>query len=81
VLLGYGLAAMSKPLFPFAGGTGLVLTARFADRLGKGIRGAPRDSLIADVTPIAQRGRRSVAGAYRASARRMAENRAWCPLE
>src|SRR5258705_9556817 len=56
VLLGYGLAALTKPLFPLAGGAGMVLTARFIDRIGKGIRGAPRDALIADVTPISQRG-------------------------
>src|SRR5712671_2006296 len=56
VLLGYGLAALIKPLFPLADGAGLVLTARFIDRIGKGIRGAPRDALIADVTPISQRG-------------------------
>jgi hypothetical protein len=56
VLLGYGLAAVTKPLFPLAGGVGLVLSARFIDRIGKGIRGAPRDALIADATPIAQRG-------------------------
>ena len=56
ILLGYGLAALTKPLFPLAGGVGLVLVARFLDRIGKGIRGAPRDALIADVTPIAQRG-------------------------
>jgi MFS family permease len=56
ILLGYGLAALTKPLFPLAGGVGLVLAARFIDRIGKGIRGAPRDALIADVTPIAQRG-------------------------
>jgi MFS family permease len=56
VLLGYGLAALTKPLFPLAEGAGLVLTARFIDRIGKGVRGAPRDALIADVTPIAQRG-------------------------
>jgi MFS family permease len=56
VLFGYGLAALTKPLFPLAGGAGLVLTARFIDRIGKGIRGAPRDALVADVTPIAQRG-------------------------
>ena len=49
VVLGYGLAALSKPLFPLAGSVALVLGARFADRLGKGIRGAPRDALIADV--------------------------------
>jgi MFS family permease len=56
VVLGYGLAALTKPLFPLAHGIGLVLAARFLDRLGKGIRGAPRDPLIADVTPIALRG-------------------------
>jgi MFS family permease len=56
VLLGYGLAALSKPLFPLATGAGAVLTARFVDRLGKGIRGAPRDALIADVTPQPLRG-------------------------
>lgn len=57
ILLGYGLAALSKPLFPLAAGAGTVLAARFADRLGKGIRGAPRDALIADVTPLEIRGR------------------------
>ncbi|MDO8346395.1 MAG: MFS transporter [Rugosibacter sp.] len=51
LLLGYGLAALSKPLFPLASGIGAVLTARFLDRIGKGIRGAPRDALIADITP------------------------------
>ena len=56
VVLGYGLAALSKPLFPLAGTLGLVLGARFMDRIGKGIRGAPRDALIADVTPQGQRG-------------------------
>lgn len=56
ILLGYGLAAATKPLFPLASGVGLVLTARFIDRVGKGIRGAPRDALIADVTPPAVRG-------------------------
>lgn len=50
-VLGYGLAAVSKPLFAIASSTGLVVAARLADRLGKGIRGAPRDALIADVTP------------------------------
>ena len=49
--LGYGLAALSKPLFPLANGIALVAGARFMDRIGKGIRGAPRDALIADVTP------------------------------
>jgi MFS family permease len=56
LLLGYGLAAFTKPLFPLATGIGAVLTARFIDRIGKGIRGAPRDALIADVTPPALRG-------------------------
>jgi MFS family permease len=56
VLLGYGLAALTKPLFPLATGIGAVLTARFLDRLGKGIRGAPRDALIADITQPENRG-------------------------
>ena len=56
VLLGYGLAALTKPLFPLATGIGAVLTARFIDRIGKGIRGAPRDALIADITPQEVRG-------------------------
>jgi MFS family permease len=50
-VLGYGLAAASKPLFAIATSTGHVLAARLADRLGKGIRGAPRDALVADITP------------------------------
>jgi MFS family permease len=57
ILAGYGLAALSKPLFPLASGAGEVLGARFADRLGKGIRGAPRDGMIADETPPELRGR------------------------
>ena len=56
VLLGYGLAALTKPLFPLASGVGAVLVARFIDRIGKGIRGAPRDALIGDLTPIESRG-------------------------
>jgi MFS family permease len=56
VVLGYGLAAVSKPLFPLAGSVPLILGARFMDRVGKGIRGAPRDALIADVTPEGSRG-------------------------
>jgi MFS family permease len=56
VVLGYGLAAISKPLFPLAASVPLVLAARFLDRIGKGIRGAPRDALIADVTPEGVRG-------------------------
>lgn len=57
ILLGYGLGALSKPLFALAGSAPLVLGARFADRIAKGLRGAPRDALVADVTPIAIRGR------------------------
>lgn len=57
ILLGYGLGAASKPIFPLAAGLLPVLGARFADRIGKGIRGAPRDALIADVTPPELRGR------------------------
>jgi MFS family permease len=57
ILLGYGFAALTKPLFPLASGPGTVLLARFLDRIGKGIRGAPRDALIADVTPLGLRGR------------------------
>ena len=56
VVLGYGLGALSKPLFPLAASVPLVLGARFMDRVGKGIRGAPRDALIADVTPEGARG-------------------------
>jgi MFS family permease len=51
VLLGYGMAAVTKPLFPLAQGIDAVLTARFIDRIGKGIRGAPRDALITDLVP------------------------------
>src|SRR6202007_2961438 len=50
VLLGYGIAALTKPLFPLASSVGVVLVARFVDRIGKGIRGAPRDALIGDIT-------------------------------
>src|SRR5437763_12272958 len=57
ILLGYGLAALSKPLFPLANSAAWVLGARFADRIGKGLRGAPRDALVADVTPGEIRGR------------------------
>lgn len=53
---GYGLAALSKPLFPLADSVLTVFTARMADRIGKGIRGAPRDALVADLTAPAQRG-------------------------
>ena len=50
-VLGYGLGAASKPLFALASSTGVVLAARLIDRVGKGIRGAPRDALIADIAP------------------------------
>ena len=53
---GYGLAALSKPLFPLAPDVSWVAAARFIDRVGKGIRGSPRDALIADLTPKAVRG-------------------------
>ena len=57
ILLGYGLAALSKPLFPISATALPVLGARFADRIGKGIRGAPRDAMIADETAPEIRGR------------------------
>ena len=53
---GYSLGALSKPLFAVAPTVGVVVTARIMDRVGKGIRGAPRDALIADVTPPPLRG-------------------------
>ncbi len=53
---GYGLAAFTKPVFPLAPTLGWLIAARFVDRVGKGIRGAPRDALIADLTPAAVRG-------------------------
>jgi MFS family permease len=56
VLAGYGLAAASKLIFPLATSLGWVMTGRFVDRVGKGIRGAPRDALIADLTPADVRG-------------------------
>jgi MFS family permease len=55
-LAGYGLAAVTKPLFPLADSVFLVVVARFTDRVGKGIRGAPRDALVAEVTPPEIRG-------------------------
>ena len=57
ILLGYGLGALTKPLFALAGSPAIVFGARFADRIGKGLRGAPRDALVADVTPSEIRGR------------------------
>jgi MFS family permease len=56
VVVGYGLGAISKPLFAVASGAGMVFTARLMDRVGKGIRGAPRDALVADLAPPALRG-------------------------
>lgn len=56
VMLGYGLGALSKPLVPLAGSLVGIVTSRIIDRVGKGIRSGPRDALIADVTPAAQRG-------------------------
>ncbi len=55
-VLGYGLGAFSKPLFALATTAGFVLTARLMDRVGKGIRGAPRDALVADIAPPELRG-------------------------
>jgi MFS family permease len=56
MILGYGLAAFTKPVFPLATSIGWVFAARFVDRVGKGIRGAPRDALVADITPAKLRG-------------------------
>jgi MFS family permease len=56
VATGYGLSAVAKPLFPLAGSVGWIITARFFDRVGKGIRDAPRDALIADISPAETRG-------------------------
>ena len=55
-VLGYGLGAATKPLFALATGPGMSFTARLLDRVGKGIRGAPRDALVADIAPPEQRG-------------------------
>ena len=56
IVAGYGLAALTKPLFPIAQSAWLVVFARLVDRVGKGIRGAPRDALVADLTPSELRG-------------------------
>jgi MFS family permease len=56
MVLGYALAAFTKPIFPLATSVGWVFTARFVDRIGKGIRGAPRDALVADIAPPQMRG-------------------------
>ena len=54
--IGYGLAAFTKPVFPLASTVGWLVAARFVDRIGKGIRGAPRDALVADIAPPELRG-------------------------
>ena len=54
--VGYGLAAFTKPVFPLAPTIGWLIAARFVDRVGKGIRGAPRDALVADISPAHLRG-------------------------
>jgi len=56
VVLGYGLSAFTKPMFPLATSISWVFLARFIDRIGKGIRGAPRDALVADIAPPELRG-------------------------
>ncbi|MDH3220474.1 MAG: MFS transporter [Gammaproteobacteria bacterium] len=56
MILGYALAAFTKPIFPLASSVGWVFTARFVDRIGKGIRGAPRDALIAEIASPKVRG-------------------------
>lgn len=56
VLVGYGMAALTKPIFPLADSVAAVFSARFLDRIGKGIRGAPRDALVADISPAHLRG-------------------------
>lgn len=55
-VVGYGLAAITKPVFPLATSIGWVFGARLVDRIGKGIRGAPRDALVADIAPAQLRG-------------------------
>ena len=55
-VFGYALSALTKPLFAIASGTGTVVSARLLDRVGKGIRGAPRDALVADIAPSHVRG-------------------------
>jgi len=55
-IIGYGLAALTKPVFPLAPSVDWLFAARFIDRIGKGIRGAPRDALVADIAPPNLRG-------------------------
>jgi MFS family permease len=56
VTIGYALSALTKPVFAIASSVGWVMTARITDRLGKGIRGAPRDAWLGDITPVPVRG-------------------------
>jgi MFS family permease len=62
--LGYGLAALTKPIFPLAPSIGWLVAARFVDRVGKGIRGAPRDALVADIAAFGLRQSLDTAGAF-----------------
>jgi MFS family permease len=55
-VFGYAMGALTKPMFAMASGVGMVLSARFLDRIGKGVRGAPRDALVAEITPPEIRG-------------------------
>ena len=55
-VFGYGLGALTKPLFAIAPTAGIVFMARLLDRVGKGVRGAPRDALVADIVPVGMRG-------------------------
>jgi MFS family permease len=55
-VFGYALGALTKPMFALASGVGMVLSARFLDRIGKGIRGAPRDALLSEIAPAGIRG-------------------------
>ncbi len=82
---GYGLAAITKPVFPLASSVGWLVAARFVDRVGKGIRGAPRDALIADLTPAESARRRlrpaAVARHHRRGGRAAAgRSFSWRPL-
>lgn len=56
VVVGYALGALTKPMFALATSVGMVLAARMLDRVGKGVRGAPRDALLADIAPVEIRG-------------------------
>jgi len=56
VLTGYALSAITKPVFPLATSLSVIMGGRFIDRIGKGIRDAPRDALIVDITPAPIRG-------------------------